>query len=381
MKYKGFTATIMEARRLKGDQVFGLPPGTPLDVYYADEFLHPPESWMKGPGVFVVPVRPDKGLWFDWRDNPNLNTAVVPTIKGCNPITGMKTSGFHLERFDDKCPKHGCDFLADRFCEKCGYKWPPQNYISSPNTLWWDGFRAEDGTVRQFFFSEEEMRDVASAMIGKKNTVPAFGFAFFSPKEKRAEPDMGNCRGIHVYNTSTHHHGFDTVKTSYCDYSKKSFSPEDTIGTKGLSTFTLSSDSEMPNSGIITSGGQSVPADEIKASNNAVLDNVLSEAPTNKRAFMGVMRGFKGTKSGRFPGELRKKSISKPVKEVSVGAGAKIRQDLSQDTYALDTWNEKPDASITLYFVFQEKFEEIKSKGMRDLQGKSEGMLNNLPVG
>ena len=130
---------------------------------------------------------PETGLWFDWTFNSDKNTAIVPTVKGCNPITGLKTSGFHLERYEDKCPKHGCDFIGDRFCEECGYKWPCQNYVAYPNLLLWDGYRSEDGNVRQFFFTEELMRDVSSALIGRENTVPAFGFAFYTPKKLREE--------------------------------------------------------------------------------------------------------------------------------------------------------------------------------------------------
>ncbi len=67
MRHRGFSACIMEAERLIGDNVFGLPPGRSLPIYQADEFVSQPETWMKGPGVFIVPVKPNKGLWFDWR--------------------------------------------------------------------------------------------------------------------------------------------------------------------------------------------------------------------------------------------------------------------------------------------------------------------------
>lgn len=292
MEYKGFYARIMEAPRLEGDQVHGLPPGTPLPVYYADAFINYPENWMKGPGVFVVPVRPDKGLWFDWRRNSEINTAVLPTVKGCNPITGLQTSGFHLEKYENKCPKHGCDFLAERFCPKCNFKWSDRNYCSM-NPLWWDGFRSEDGTVRQFFFTEEMMRDIATHLIGEKNTVPAFGFAFYTPKERRQEPAQ-TMRGV----------SFDFFEHSW----------------------------------------------NLKGS-------------IKKRNF------------------LRSHAVRRKTIEVSVGAGAKIRQALNQDSYSLDSWKDKPDASMTIYFVFHEKLEELKSKGMRDFKGTKEGMLKNLPVG
>jgi hypothetical protein len=74
-------------------------------------------------------------------------------------------------------------------------------------------------------------------------------------------------------------------------------------------------------------------------------------------------------------------SLSAPVKEVSIGAGAKIKQGLALDPYALDSWCDKPEAVMTIYFVFHEKFEEIKAGGMHDVEGKPEGMLDGLPVG
>lgn len=46
-----------------------------------------------------------------------------------------------------------------------------------------------------------------------------------------------------------------------------------------------------------------------------------------------------------------------------------------------DSWKDVPDVTMTIYFVFHEKLEELKSKGMKDLNGQSEGMLNKIPVG
>ena len=69
ISYKNFKAQIMKAPRLKDDGIHVLPPGDPLDIYYSDEFINYPENWMKGPGIFVVPVLPETGLWFDWTFN------------------------------------------------------------------------------------------------------------------------------------------------------------------------------------------------------------------------------------------------------------------------------------------------------------------------
>lgn len=344
MEYKGFKAQIMEAERLVGDQIHGLPPGTALAVYHSEEFVNYPEQWMKGPGVFVVPVKPNKGLWFDFTDNMKNNTAIVPTVKGCNPITGLQTSGIHLERYDTKCPKHNVEFKGDRFCTDCGHKWPTQNYIAGPNTLWWDGFRADDGTVRQFFFTEDEMRDVATHMIGKENTVPAFGFAFYTPKEPRPEPKV-EYRGM-------------------CDF--KSYEPI---------TWTTYTTSDYGYYKSLPYGGGGTTT-------SAVYCNCLSEASNSIQTYDTSISSTETNTKAKLKrlNNVRYRSIE-PVKEVSIGAGAKINQELVADPYALDTWKESPDASMVIYFVFQKKLEELMAGGMVDLVGKKEGMLDGIPVG
>lgn len=349
MEYKGYKAKIMEAERLLGENIHNLPPGAPLDIYQADEFLAWPENWMSGPGVFLVPVKPNKGLWFDWRDNNHNNTAVVPTIKGANPITGMQTSGIHLEKYENKCPKHNTDFIGDRYCKECDYKWPPQNYVSSSNTLWWDGWlNQKDGTVRQFFFSEEELRDVAQYLIGK-NTVPAFGFAFFSPKEPRPDPVV-QFRSLGLQGAP----GLPGA-----------------IGTVGPYWGTPS----------IICGGEphiyNTSVEPVECSGGAadMSDSAICDRPNSATYFASGSVNMISTKS------FSKTNTTAKSKQVSVGAGARISQALNPDPYQLDSWRETPDSVMTIYFVFKEKFEELKAGGLRDLSGCPEGMLANLPVG
>jgi len=344
MEHKGFKARIMEAERLTGEHVHGLPSGAPLDVYPSDVFVEYSEQWMKGPEVFVVPVRANKGLWFDWTMNSKINTAVVPTVKGCNPITGLQTSGIHMERYEDKCPKHGVEFEGNRYCPRCGYKWAPQNYIAGPNTLWIDGFRSEDGSVRQFFFTEDEIRDVATHMIGKENTVPAFGFAFYQPKEMRQEPEIISRSILNI--------------------------------TDNWSSWYIHNDSGL-------SSGDYLYSD------SALGSNTYNASPLNNNSFNEVYCCSASTDSGELKTSSltrsRAKNIKleppKEVKEVSIGAGAKIAQDLSLDSYPLDTWRENPSASMVIYFVFQEKLDQMLAKGTKDLTGKKEGMLEGLPIG
>jgi len=385
IKYKGFRASIMEAARLEGGGTFGLPPGKALPVHPADSFLKWPVGWMKGPGVFLVPVRPNKGLWFNWTMNNQLNTAVIPTVKGCNPITGLQTSGFHLEKYESKCPKHGCDFMADRYCPECNYKWPDRNY-QSMNPSWWDGFRSDDGTVRQFFFTEDELRDVSTALIGKENTVPAFGFAFYRPKEMRKPSESGfNYR----YGNSI------PVSNLYWQYYYNSSSPD------YISLLTTIGNSAQGQTGIQGTGvqGEIIPNSCVKESESCFYSG-RADLAVDKN-FAAVPASFTGgdwiepdhefnpkfappfASSGMkdFQGIRKFRSASKPVKDVSIGAGAKISQDLNSDPYPLDSWKEEPEAVMTLYFVFQEKFEELKAGGMRDFSGRKEGMLSGIPVG
>lgn len=342
MEHKGYYAKIMEADRLIGDHTFCLPPGTPLDIYPADVFNSYPENWMKGPGVFVVPVRPNKGLWFDWRENDPYNTAVIPTVKGCNPITGMQTTGFHLEKYETKCPKHNCDFQADRFCPECGYKWPDRGYVSM-SPLWWDGWMSE-GAVRQFFFTEDMMRDIASHMIGKENTVPAFGFAFYSPKVKRVKPQEvsyiyhSNCFSDVKYASSATYWSSASNLSENLSYSNKILSRSKTA--RGITD--------------------------------------LERTPTMDALYLAE-RSIDFSSSEQY--SIQQRSVFVPEKEVSIGAGAKIHQELPKDNSPLEDWKDVPDSVMTIYFVFQEEFLKMASGGFRDFIDCKDGMLKGLPVG
>lgn len=380
MEYKGYVADIMEAERLAGSGVYGLPPGTALEALPADVFLKYPENWMKGPGVFVVPVRPGKGLWFNWCGNSHTNTAIVPTVKGCNPITGMETSGFHMERYDAKCPKHGCALLHDRFCPECDYKWPFGNYVAGPNTLWWDGFRIGDA-VRQFFFTEDELRDIATAMIGVDRVVPAFGFAFFSPKVRREAPAFipFTTSSTYIYNDTNIYppsallpepHPMFPYQGS-TSYPIWYFDKSITISSTGSIGSGVTNPKEFtPTSGRIGSSVQAKSCGHLYASNNV--------GPSGECLCMADMAAVDGVHEIR---SMSVQSVQEPTKKVSVGAGARINQILQADPHPLDSWNDAPDSVMTIYFVFQEQFQELKAGGLRDFSGVKEGMLSGLPVG
>lgn len=354
MKYKGFYARIMEAERLTGDHTHGLPPGTPLPVYCSNIFKEYPTNWMVGPGVFVVPVQPNKGLWFDWSMNNSDNTAVLPTVKGCNPITGQQTSGYHLERYDNKCPKHGKEFGPDRFCEECGYKWPFGNYVAAPNVLWLDTW-FNNGHGRQFFFTEDEVRDIATKMIGKDNTVPAFGFAFYRPKVERPRSQV-------QYNVLYENTLFKTLVPPY-----KSFYYSNTTGGCTLGEYNYSATYNSNSCGeTLTSDGRISESDSDGGEPDS--DIMCAAAPA---APVQISKMFRSAVRMDY----------QPKKEVAIGAGAKISQDLIEDPYPLDTWKDTPDSVMTIYFVFKEEVDRMLSKGVVDTTEKPEGMLEGLPVG
>jgi hypothetical protein len=135
-----------------------------------------PDQWVQsGPNEasYFVPVTAGRGLWLDFNDDANdpYHIAVLVSVQGVNAITGQRTLGHGLEQYKHQCPVHGVTFGADRYCPSCGYKWSAQNYLATTGTprgsFWLDGFRTEDGTTRQFVFTEETARGVAAQMIGQ----------------------------------------------------------------------------------------------------------------------------------------------------------------------------------------------------------------------
>jgi len=105
MEHSGYKAKLMEAQKLiDNGHEHSLPPGESMCVIPIHCLPACPEGWVKEAGSYVVPVDVDKGIWFDWTMNDN-NTAIVPSVKGMNPITGDKLEGMVLEQYRDKCPK------------------------------------------------------------------------------------------------------------------------------------------------------------------------------------------------------------------------------------------------------------------------------------
>jgi len=346
MEYKGFKAQIMRAVRLTGDYAHSLPPGNPIDIYPVDIFEKPLKNWITGQGNYVVPVKSEWGLWFNWTMNDKLNTCILPTVKGMNPITGRRTNGFSLEKYENKCPEHKIEFKDGLYCEKCNFKWPKQNYISYPNTLWWDGFRTSDGKVRQFFFTKDLAKSIPEQVIGKEDTVPAFGFVFYRTKTKRVIKHSGITRGFSSESA---------LGNVYLDDMKSS--------NNGNIFFTSCSNSTLTLGSAITQDSASP---------------IINCCQTDS-----IQLGSNGNIGSGDPNPEEKLRITKSAKklEVGVGAGAEILQDLQVDELKLDDWEESPASVMRLYFIFTDEFKRVSDKGMKDLEGKKEGYLDGLKVG
>lgn len=360
MEHAGYKARLMRAERLVGDKTFGLPPGEPVPVYPIAALPAAPAAWSREPGTYVCPVSSDWAIWFDWTMNDMHNTAIIPSVKGMNPITGEKIDSLDLHQYKDKCPIHGEALSHDRYCDKCGYKLPPQNYISSPNTLWWDGFRQADGTVAQFFFTEDEKRDIASIVIGKENTVPAFGFAFFKPKNPKVvvppQVTRGFAYGGHPSGASA---SIGSFAMGYGKATNESFVDATKVDWDKPMFF---SPCHTPQNWDLASACKEAVACEIED-----VSNILRSTPNDiSRKLITYHNSMDKTE----------------IKAVSVGAGAKIDQDLLPDTLEVDEWRPEPSGIIRLYFVFQNEFEKmLEEGGIKDISGTDAGYMEGLPQG
>jgi hypothetical protein len=180
-------------KSLSGDNKFGLPPYAKRMSFLVDDFPACPENWMRSEDKlksYFVAVKEGMGMWLDFNGcaDHEHDVAIVISIQGINPITGLPCNDPQLEQYVDKCPKHDKKFEENRHCCECGFDWPKQNYITTTATpngkLWIDGFKSAEGVVRQYILTEEKMKGVASNVIGK-DRVYAIGLSFFISKATR----------------------------------------------------------------------------------------------------------------------------------------------------------------------------------------------------
>lgn len=346
----------------------GLPPNAPRKAFLVDEYPACPENWMRSSGrvkSYFVPVVSERGLWLDFNQclaRVAQHVAIVVSAQGVNAVSGLPCVDPQLEQYVDTCPKHKEAFGPDRLCKKCGYKWPKQNYLSSTGTphgmLWIDGFRMDDGTTRQYVFTENEMRSVAKAIIGK-DRVFAFGISYFLSKTERPKPQMLERRYL-----------------------------ADTGGMKGLikPCSGMKSSFFMPENDIVYGASASLMSASTSSTDMALYDGTLEKSVNTKKSAAQTTPWSKGiTRSASekplAPMEMtavRVKRLEK-VKQLEIAAGARISQVIYDDPNGLDFWQTEPTAMIVVNYCTEEDAERIINAGRVDLSGNREGFLQQVP--
>lgn len=353
MNVNGLSAEINMPAAPTGGGTHVLPPYDRQDVYVVDEYPACPSNWMHGSdraASYFLPVKPGKHLWIDFNQNRHHNhhVAIVASIQGINPITGLQTKQLRLEQYRKNCPVHGCEFGQDRYCEQCGYQWPSQNYMTTastpPGQFWIDGFRTQKGEVRGFLITEETMRGVATQIIGD-DRVFAIGIAFYLSKEPKPEPSptLGSMtRGVHIAPKWGSQIGYRHYKLTARGVSVNHHSRIDT-----------------------TSLG-----DHAVTNDAAISSSTCSAAPTTPAT------------SHPIPDELAPDEQLLEVNHLEIAAGAKIRQELAyHDPSDPDFYQDEPAGVIYCNYCTQGDFEKIIAAGKRDLTKGGEGFLAGLKTG
>ncbi|RJR08387.1 hypothetical protein C4588_05650 [Candidatus Parcubacteria bacterium] len=316
---------VERKRDSQGNEVAaGLPPYEPRIGYPVDKFPASPQAWMHGSGKassYFVPIVPEHGMWLDFNANNghSHHVAAVISVQGVNPLTGLKADPVRLEQYREKCPKHSVEFQQNRFCPECKFEWHPQNYLSSNSggPFWVDGFRTEEGIIRQWYFTEEECKGVAAQLIGDER-VFAIGIAFYLSKEPKPKP---------VYNPYAY----------LCS-----------LG-----------------------GGGSFEKSVSKRHSFSVTSRCLGAS--------NVTRGFKGFASSSSDAEslaVEQASIESSLKKIEIGAGAKIIQKIGMDPENLDFWQNEPAGMLYINYCDVNTAQRILAAGIRSEQ--PEGFLGGL---
>jgi hypothetical protein len=336
-----------------------LPPYAKQKSFLVDEYPACPKSWLRSEGKttsYFVPVEEGKGLWLDFNKNNDqkYHVAIIISIQGVNPITGLPCNNAQLEQYIESCPKCKEKFRPERLCKKCGYKWPKQNYICTTATphgeLWLDGFRSAEGIVRQYILTQEKIRGVANNLIGE-DRVYAIGISFFlskNPKPIKQQPSI-----VRQIAPSTPYI-YDITK------------PWDTIGiTTPLDT--------ISNQMYDTNIRYLYPKND--NTNNNVDTNYFScQCSTNNSLANKTLKKISNTSHS-----LLQKNVE--TQALEVGAGAKINQFVYDDPETLNFWRENPESIICINYVDYISCEKILKFGKTELITKGEGFLQEIQVG
>lgn len=418
MKSNDFYCGFNMPDALEGEEEHGLPPYAKRRAFLVDEYPSCPENWMRSSGTtssYFLGVQKDKGLWLDFNKNwdKKYHVAIVISIQGVNPITGLPCKDAHLEQYIEKCPKCNKEFGANRYCEGCGFRWPKQNYISTTATpdgmLWLDGFRSIDGIVRQYLLTEDKVRGVAYNVLNRpQDRVFAIGVSFFlskNPKPVVMQPHAYRGGLVEKYHCVATKGSIDTPDLVMGHWNRAAFfspthTPEDWVNCSSSSSVeSCSSSSSSPKESIyklsyLDTGDIDISEDE--AMDDIELDDIcgtlhercVDELDVITENQLGDVRidsekVIVEKQLGDTKGLMTTASPVRRVKtkKMEVGAGANIRQAVYDDPEPLDYWRDNPEAIICINYVEESDAIKIINQGKIDLSGHKEGFLQKVPVG
>jgi len=364
MRNNGYAVGFNMPASLEGEATHGLPPYAKRMPYLVDEYPACPKNWLRSEGKiksYFVPVIEGNGMWLDFNENNNKpnHVAIVISVQGVNPITGLPCENAQLEQYIEECPKHKIKFGPDRYCKKCDYKWPKQNYICTTGTpnnyLWLDGFRAADGIVRQYILTAEKMKGVASNIIGK-DRVYAIGISFFLSKGKRPIKQENNfLRGV----------WYSSAGGTWVNPGTNIYDGNDSLSTAGMQGYNSSLTKGLDELGEAKRGGGTGTISCYSAS----APNGTSKS---SKSFADTTGTFKTSKKSSSPIRTTK---------LEIGAGAKINQLVYDDPEKLDYWHDDPESIICVNYCTEIDIKKIIEGGKIDISGHAEGFLQNIPVG
>ena len=289
-------------------------------------------------------------MWLDFNKNfeNTKNVAIVVSVQGVNAITGLPTTDAQLEQYITKCPKCGTEFGPERYCAKCKQNWTKQNYISTTSTpsgqLWIDGFRTIEGAVRQYLFTQDVLRGVAKNKLGAER-VFAIGISFFESKAVKPTP---------------------TPTTFACNNLYKGVQTGGMVFGSSIDIM----DSTMPD---MNQGLQNRVSDHFDetpvsyCSTQNVASNNIPDTKANRR-LMGALQVLRG----HNPVETKK---------LEIAAGAKITQQLHEDTESLDMWQTEPSAILCINYCAEDFATNILNLGKIVREVNPEGFLQAIPFG
>jgi hypothetical protein len=356
--------TVNLSKALSGTDIYGLPPYAPVSGYFTDDYPAAPESWPRSSGStasYFVGVKEGHGMWLDFNfcRHHSHHVAVVVSIQGINPLTGRKTSNLTLEKYPD-------DPSIEEWLR--GY----QNYLATTSTpngrLWIDGFRAQDGTVRQYVFTKDESKGVAAQLIGV-DRVFAIGATFYVSKTPKPPSQQHFLRSAGLIGASgpsgpsgealysakvkgvSYTEWLAHTTTTNCSLidavseSKYSLAPEPDMSALMNSTGRI-----KRRSGI---GGLSCDVEHRLASHEKVIQSAVEHA-----MFMA-------------PVEIQ------PEEKLEIAAGAQIQQTLYRDHEPLDFWQTEAAGVVIVNYAPQSVVDRILQAGAKP----KEGFLGALKVG